>query len=176
MKKNKSLVVVGSSFYSMNYSSKIYRKIVPPISSWLCKALLSYISPVNVGTAMWRRTELVNSGGFSSTEGKIEGFTTLKSISKFGSIGNVKEALYVYNIGVKKSHRSEENNYQARDLAMVTLLKKEKNYLAAFLWRCRSVIAFIFPSNVIRLLTCRRYIELRGNELNRIKNYPGKAK
>ena len=53
-----------------------------PTNPMICRLLLHYMSPLNVGTAIWRVSALKSIGGFKHTSNKIEGFTTLRSIVK----------------------------------------------------------------------------------------------
>ena len=82
MEANKDIAVLGSAFYHLNYTDEIFRKIQAPTNPMICRLLLHYMSPLNIGTAIWRVSALKSIGGFKHTSNKIEGFTTLRSIVK----------------------------------------------------------------------------------------------
>jgi len=160
---------LGTAFYFFDYTNNRYHLIQPQLKSWICRAQLTHISPVNVGTAIWRVSALKQIGGFKHLGAKIEGFVTLTELSKIGRISNIKEALYVYNYGVKDNHRSSEGNFLRRDSAMVSHLKANNNFIGSLLWRYKNVILRMLGKKVIRALSLRKYTRISMTDRERIE-------
>lgn len=171
MDSSDHVAVLGSGFYHFNYSENIYRKILPATNPFLCKLLLSYMSPVNVGAAIWRVNVLKEQNGFAHTQNKVEGYTTLSKIGRNWEIRNITDALYVYNYGIKTNHRSADSGFKKRDDAMVKVLKANGNYVGAVLWHYRNLLLKIFGAKISQKLTFRKYILVSRPERDQVLNY-----
>lgn len=179
MRDAPSCVVTGTGIFFLDYRKGEFRRIVPATGDSASRRSLLTHSPINAGSAMFRRSALERVGGFTESETRAENFELLLKLSQVGTLNNVPDAEYLYFIRGTGQNRSGDQGSRPRNQAMASMTRRAGQlsdsrvvpWLASVTWRIYHLLPRPVQVMLRNRVSDKENVDLTPEEVKRLESF-----